>query len=126
LKLGLSQTQVADKLGITGAAVGHYETGVSRPSPDRAVRLAKLLGLKPGDIAASERGAAAKEVTRPRPRPGAAKRSAGRLSEKSPSDEEAAVLDVLRTLLAAERRVVVKLLLALGNTDSRARAVRRR
>jgi transcriptional regulator with XRE-family HTH domain len=124
LKLGLSQTQVADKLGITGAAIGHYETGVSRPSPDRAVRLAKLLGLKPGDIAASERGAAAKEVTRPRP--SAAKRSAGRLSEKNPSDEEAAVRDVLRRLPAAERRIVVKLLLALGNTGSRAQAVRRR
>ena len=50
LQLGLSQAEVGERLGVTGAAIGHYETGVSRPSPDRAAQLVKLLGLKFGDV----------------------------------------------------------------------------
>ena len=58
LHLGLSQAEVGDRLGVTGAAIGHYETGVSKPSPDRAAQLARLLGLKPSEVSASERGSA--------------------------------------------------------------------
>ena len=39
LQLGLSQAEVGERLGVTGAAIGHYETGVSRPSADRAAQL---------------------------------------------------------------------------------------
>ena len=61
LQLGLSQAEVGERLGVSGAAIGHYETGVSSPSADRAAQLSKLLGLKPGDIAVCVRGSA--EVT---------------------------------------------------------------
>src|SRR3954468_14772437 len=66
LHLGLSQAELGDRLGVTGAAIGHYETGVSKPSPDRAAQLARLLGLKPNEVSASKRGFAMKVADRPR------------------------------------------------------------
>ncbi|WP_165982860.1 helix-turn-helix transcriptional regulator [Dankookia rubra] len=122
LQLGLSQAEVGDRLGVTGAAIGHYETGLSKPPPDRAAQLAKLLGLKSHEVSASGRGSAKK--TFDRPRSGAAKQ---RVSEvKAPSRDEGAVLDALRAMPAAERRVMMKLVLAYGGNASRAAVERRR
>src|SRR3954454_17145809 len=78
LHLGLSQAEVGDQLGVTAAAIGHYETGLSKPSPDRAAQLARLLGLKPSELSASERGPAKKTVTGPQSV--AAKQGASRVS----------------------------------------------
>jgi transcriptional regulator with XRE-family HTH domain len=125
LHLGLSQAELGDRLGVTGAAIGHYETGLSRPSPDRAAQLARLLGLKPHEISASERGSA--KMSAAASRSVAAKQAASRASGvKVPSRDEGAVLDALRAMPAAERRVVVKLVLAYGGTGPRAAAERRR
>jgi len=125
LHLGLSQAEVGDRLGVTGAAIGHYETGLSKPSPDRAAMLARLLGLKPSEVSASERGFTKKAVDRPRS--AAAKQAASRVGDaKAPSRDEGAVLDALRAMPAAERRVMVKLVLAYGGDGSRAAAERRR
>jgi transcriptional regulator with XRE-family HTH domain len=125
LHLGLSQAEVGGRLGVTGAAIGHYETGLSKPSPDRAAQLARLLGLKPSEVSASERESA--KVTVARPRSDAAKQAASRVNGvKVPSRDEGAVLDALRAMPAAERRVMVKLVLAYGGNGSRAAAERRR
>ena len=97
--------------GVTGAAIGHYETGLSKPSPDRAVQLAKLLRLKPQEVSASETGSNRKPVYRPRS--ASAKQRASVVADaKAPSHDEGAVLDALRSMPAAERRVVMKLVLA--------------
>ena len=119
LHLGLSQAELGDRLGVTGAAIGHYETGVSRPSPDRAAQLARLLGLKPSEVSASERGSTRQTVDRPRL--AAVKQAASHVGvAKVPSRDEGAVLDALRAMPAAERRVMMKLVLTYGSTSSRA------
>ncbi|WP_165982822.1 helix-turn-helix transcriptional regulator [Dankookia rubra] len=111
LQLGLSQAEVGDRLGVTGAAIGHYETGLSKPPPDRAVQLAKLLRLKPHEVSTSGRGSTKKTVDRPRS--ASAKQRASVVADaRAPSRDEGAVLDALRAMPAAERRVVMKLVLA--------------
>lgn len=118
LHLGLSQAEVGSRLGVTGAAIGHYETGLSKPSPDRATQLARLLGLKPSEVSASERGSSKRPANHPQPV--ATKQRASRVGDsKMPSRDEGAVLDALRAMPAAERRVVVKLVLAYKNAGSR-------
>jgi Zn-dependent peptidase ImmA (M78 family)/transcriptional regulator with XRE-family HTH domain len=42
---GLTKKDVADQLDVTPAAVGQYETGVSRPRPDLVPQLAKVLDV---------------------------------------------------------------------------------
>ncbi|MFC7478011.1 helix-turn-helix transcriptional regulator [Dankookia sp. GCM10030260] len=121
LQLGLSQAEVGNQLGVTGAAIGHYETGLSKPSPDRAAQLAKLLGLKPNEVDASQRGSI--ETTTDRRRPAVARQRANHARDvQGPSREEGAVLDALRAMPAAERRVVVKLVLAYKRTGPRTAA----
>lgn len=42
---GRSQSEVADFLGLTRAAVGHWETGVSAPEPPSRRLLAQLFDV---------------------------------------------------------------------------------
>lgn len=42
---GLTKKEVAERLGVTPAAVGQYETGVSRPRPDLLPQMAKVLDV---------------------------------------------------------------------------------
>ena len=125
LQLGLSQAAVGERLGVTGAAIGHYETGISKPSPDRAAQLAKLLGLKSGDVAASGRGSARKTAAPPRSMH-VTRRAARVRDAMVPSQDEVLVLDALRAMPAADRRVVVKLILAYGSTGARVAVGRHR
>lgn len=41
----MTKKDVAAGLGVTPAAVGQYETGVSKPRPDLIPRLAEVLGV---------------------------------------------------------------------------------
>jgi transcriptional regulator with XRE-family HTH domain len=50
LARGLSQTQVADDLGVTFQQVQKYEKGVNRISGSRLVALCSLLQVKPEQI----------------------------------------------------------------------------
>ena len=43
-KYGFSQTALANELGITSAAVSHWETGTSRPTSENIERLEVILG----------------------------------------------------------------------------------
>ncbi|WP_431270740.1 helix-turn-helix domain-containing protein [Dankookia sp. P2] len=110
---------MGERLGVTGAAIGHYEAGIWKPSPDRAVQLTKLLGMQSGDVAASERGSAGKIVARSRSMH--VTRGASRVRDAVVRrQDEALVLVALRAMPAAKHRVVVKLILAYGSTGLRA------
>lgn len=41
----MTKKDVAEHLGVTPAAVGQYETGVSRPRPDVVLRMATVLNV---------------------------------------------------------------------------------
>ncbi|GEM_PF-4959763 len=47
---GLTQTQLADKLGITQYAITNYERGISNPSAEKIPELAKFLGVLIQDL----------------------------------------------------------------------------
>ncbi|MFW5872484.1 MAG: helix-turn-helix domain-containing protein [bacterium] len=44
-KRGLSQEEVAKRLGTHGPAIGRYERGVAKPTIEVASKLAKILGV---------------------------------------------------------------------------------
>lgn len=45
---GLTKKAVADQIGVSAAAMGQYETGVTRPRPEPLTRLAEVLGVPVG------------------------------------------------------------------------------
>lgn len=50
LELGLSQQQVAEALGLNQTTICLWETGKTAPSNNNLIRLADILGCKPGDL----------------------------------------------------------------------------
>ena len=44
-KVGLSQDEVGDRLGISGSAIGAYENNIGMPSVKRLVQLCKLYNV---------------------------------------------------------------------------------
>ena len=49
-KCGITQQELADKLGVTQATISFWETGERYPSPSNLLQLEKLLGVPAGDI----------------------------------------------------------------------------
>ena len=49
-ELGLSQDHIADQLGLSLAEYQEYESGERRFGPERLLRLARLLGVRPQDF----------------------------------------------------------------------------
>ena len=49
-KAGLSQQYIADHLGISQGAVSQWEQGLSMPSADKLLLLAKLLGCTTDEL----------------------------------------------------------------------------
>lgn len=46
-RAGLSQLELAGQVGVTKGCISHWETGRSRPEPDRALALVNVLrGLR--------------------------------------------------------------------------------
>lgn len=45
IKLGLSQRELAKRIGCTGRAIGYWEAGIKTPSLDLADKALKALGL---------------------------------------------------------------------------------
>lgn len=45
--LGLTQEEVAEKCGLTTAAISHFERGAREPSLKNAVKIVKGLGCNP-------------------------------------------------------------------------------
>jgi transcriptional regulator with XRE-family HTH domain len=54
IALGLSQADVADKLGVSRAAVGQWERGDTAPSTGRLLAVCRLLGLDVSEITKRE------------------------------------------------------------------------
>ena len=52
--LGLSQEQVAEKMGVSRQAVGKWESDDARPSTDNLLRLAALLVVEVQELASGE------------------------------------------------------------------------
>lgn len=50
--LGITQEELADRLGVDQSMVARYEIGESAPRPPRRRKLEQLLKLKPGELAA--------------------------------------------------------------------------
>ncbi|MEU4361970.1 XRE family transcriptional regulator [Promicromonospora sp. NPDC023987] len=48
VRVGVSKTNLAAKVGVSAAAIGQYEAGVNSPRPDVLDRLAKTLNVRPG------------------------------------------------------------------------------
>jgi transcriptional regulator with XRE-family HTH domain len=125
LKRGWSQEAVGQKLGVTGAAIGHYETGLSKPPPARAAHLARILGLRPGYVQASAHRARTARV-RDAGRDGGRKastRSSGGVGVTDP--HEIAVIEALRSMPSAGRRVVMNMVIAYGSAGVSAPRKRR-
>lgn len=47
LLAGLTKKELAERVGVTAAAVGQYETGMTRPRPELIARLAEALAVPP-------------------------------------------------------------------------------
>ena len=47
---GLTQMQIAEKLGITAQSYSQYETGKRQPKAETLKRIADALGVLPGDL----------------------------------------------------------------------------
>ena len=45
IKAGMTQTELASKLGVTQGTVGAWEIGVSYPKPTNLVRLSEILKI---------------------------------------------------------------------------------
>lgn len=48
VRLGVSKTELAGEVGVSAAAIGHYEAGVNSPRPEVLDRLASALNVSPG------------------------------------------------------------------------------
>jgi len=98
-KAGLSQADVAQKLGVTSAAYGHYESGLAKPPAERARLIAKMLKIDVSKIETSGRAMR-----------GSRKVADG--SGEKVNAKEKEVLEALRGLPLAKRRPAVEMLLA--------------
>jgi transcriptional regulator with XRE-family HTH domain len=92
---GLTQTQLADYIGVSQATVGNWETGVREvPRGDNLIKLAEAFGLKPEEFMKTRRKGA------------------------HGSPEEAQLLAAFRVLPKERQLIAIKLLEALKLTDN--------
>lgn len=97
--LALSQADIAAKLGITPAAVGHYEKGIAKPPMERARQLARILKIDVADIAVSARAQRG------------SRKAARESGERQVSGKEMELLNALRNLPLAKRRLVLDMVM---------------
>ena len=103
---GMSQAEVGIKLGITSAAVGHYEKGIAKPPFERAKKLARMLGI---DVAAIQVSSRAQRRSRAEGGGGSMREAPG---GKRLGSKELAVVEALRAMPLAKRRPAIEMLLA--------------
>lgn len=100
---GLSQADIGVKLGITSAAVGHYEKGIAKPPFERAKKLARILGIDVSEIEVSSR------AQRRSRREGPAAMAVG---GKPLAAKETELIEALRALPLSKRRPAMDMVLA--------------
>lgn len=47
---GMSQKELAEKLGVHGSAISLWENGVTSPKMGNLIKLAEIFGCEPGDL----------------------------------------------------------------------------
>lgn len=97
--LALSQADIAAKLGITPAAVGHYEKGIAKPPMERARQLARILKIDVAEIAVSARAQRG------------SRKAAREAGERQVTAKEMELLNALRNLPLAKRRLVLDMVM---------------
>ena len=60
---GLSQSELADKIGVKTAAICHFETGFRKPTLDHLLKLAEALGVSSIDYLLGKQASRATSVT---------------------------------------------------------------
>ncbi|MFP5435963.1 MAG: multiprotein-bridging factor 1 family protein, partial [Alphaproteobacteria bacterium] len=124
-KLGISQTQLAEMLDpslrVSKVAIGHYETGRSLPDRDRGAAIAKILKISPKKIPTSDRTPRkpVKIATKSRSRVARSASSAPQRGKTKvdgglllTNPDEISIINALRGMTAATRRVVRTMILA--------------
>lgn len=101
-RLGLSQAAIGRKLGITSAAVGHYESGIAKPPLVRARQLARLLKIDVETIPTSSRAMRGSRKSEAGAAPAGQRLSA----------RETEIVEALRGLSLAKRRPAIEMVLA--------------
>ena len=61
---GISQSQLADQLGVTNKAISKWETGKSKPTTDTLRKMAALFGLSVDELLKIREGARQVEITK--------------------------------------------------------------
>ena len=56
--LGLTQRQLAEKIGVANTSISNWEKGLSRPDADLIQELCRVLQLQPNDIYGTGEGSA--------------------------------------------------------------------
>lgn len=55
-RIGLNQTELAERMGVTQAAVSHWENGETMPTPRQIPRLAEVLKIKVSELFGEQAG----------------------------------------------------------------------
>ncbi len=63
--LGLTQRQLADRLGVSNTTISNWEKGLSRPDADLIQELCRVLGLQPNDFYGTNENQAPADSRRP-------------------------------------------------------------
>ena len=61
---GLSQSQLADMLGLSAKAVSKWENGYAKPTTDTLRKLAEIFGMDIGELLDAKEGKGKKEITK--------------------------------------------------------------
>ena len=51
---GLTQLELAEKLGVTIGTIGYYERGVGQPKTDNLFALCSILHISPADLLSAD------------------------------------------------------------------------
>jgi transcriptional regulator with XRE-family HTH domain len=60
---GLSQSELADRIGVKTAAICHFETGFRKPTFDHLLKLAEVLGISSVDYLLGKEASRATSAT---------------------------------------------------------------
>ena len=63
-KSGLTQKQLGEKIGVSGAMIGQYETGIRNPKKEMLVKIAKQLGVRWYELYSDDAKEQAEEIKR--------------------------------------------------------------
>ena len=63
-KIGMTQAEMAERLGVTNKAVSKWETGKSKPTTNTLRKMAALFGLSVDELLQIREGARQMEITK--------------------------------------------------------------